>query len=187
MGWWTMSCELYLCIYAREFPVQAMLRFRPELRQKPVAVMEGEVPFQQVCAFNHCAHKLGVVAGMSRAEMDSFPSVTLLKRSASEEQAARLALLESAGNFSPRMEEISGNHTFGCVLDIAGTEKLFGPPQRIAMRIKESLAALGLRASIAVSSNFYTAVYLARGTYSNQSSIIVPTGAERHALADLPL
>ncbi len=182
-----MSCELYLCIFAREFPVQAMLRFRPELRQKPVAVMEREVPFQEVCSFNHAAHQLGVVAGMSRAEMDSFPSVTLLKRSTAQEQSARIALLESAGQFSPRIEALSGNYTFGCVLDIAGSEKLFGSPQRITMRIKDSLATLGLRASIAVSSNFHTAVCLARGTYSSQSLAIVPSGSERHALADLPL
>jgi protein ImuB len=187
MDWWTMSCELNLCIYAREFPIQAMLRFRPELRQNPVAVMEGEVPFQHVCSFNSSAHKLGVVTGMSRAEMDSFPSVALLKRSATEEQATRLALLESAGNLSPRMEEIRGDRTFCCVLDIAGSEKLFGPPQRIAIRIKESLATLGIRASIAISSNFHTAVSLARGISSNQSPIIVTTGTERQALAELPL
>lgn len=182
-----MSCELYLCIHAPEFPVQAMLRFRPELRHKPIAVMEGEVPFQQVCSFNDSAYKLGVAAGMSRAEMDSFPSTILLKRSASEEQSIRLALLESAGNFSPRIEELSGQNTFGCVLDIAGSEKLFGPPQRIAMRIKEALATLKIHASIAISSNFHTAICLAHGSSSTQSSIIVPTGAERHALADLPL
>jgi len=182
-----MSRELYLCVYAREFPVQAMLRFRQELRQKPVAVMEGELPFQEVCSFNHSAHRLGVIAGMSRAEMDGFPSVTLLKRSAAEEQAARLSLLESAGLFSPRIEEISSNNNFSCVLDIAGSEKLFGPPQRIAMRIKESLADLGVRVSIAVSSNFLTAVCLARGSYSNQSPLVVPAGGERRALADLPL
>jgi len=182
-----MSGELYLCIYARQFPIQAMLRFRTELRQKPVVIMEGEVPFQQVCSFNNAAHKLGVVTGMSRSEMDSFPSATLLKRSAAEEQAAQLALLESAGNFSPRMEQIGGTNTFGCVLDIAGSEKLFGPPQAIATRIKEALATLGLRASIAVSSNFHTAVCLARGTYSNQSPAIVPAGAERQTLSRLPL
>jgi protein ImuB len=182
-----MSSELYLCLYAREFPIQAMLRFRPELRQKLVVIMEGEVPFQQVCSFNHSAHKLGVATGMSRAEMDSFPSAILLKRSTAEEQSARITLLESAGTFSPRIEEISGNCTFGCVLDIAGSEKLFGPPHRIAMRIKESLATFGLHASITVSSNFHTAVCLARGTYSNQSPTVVLTGSERHALAGLPL
>jgi protein ImuB len=164
-----------------------MLRFRPDLRQKPVVLMEGEVPFQQVCSFNHAAYKLGVVKGMSRAEMDSFPSATLLKRSSTEEQSTRLALLESAGNFSPRIEDLGGNTTFGCVLDIAGSKKLFGPPQRIAMRIKESMATLGLRASITVSSNFHTAVCLARGTSSNQSPTVILTGAERQALAELPL
>jgi protein ImuB len=182
-----MTRELYLCLYARHFPAQAMLRFRPELRQKPVAILEGEPPFQHVCSVNRSAQKLGVAAGMGRAEMDSFPSATLLKRSPAEEQAARLALLESAGQFSPRIEEIASSSDFGCVLDIAGSEKLFGPPQRIAMRVKESLAALGLRASIAVSANFHTAVCLARGSSSNPSPIVVPAGAERQALANLPL
>jgi protein ImuB len=182
-----MSRELYLCVYARQFPLQAMLRLRPELRRKSVAVMEGELPFQQVSSFNHSARKLGVVAGMSRAEMDSFPSVTLLKRSAAEEQAARLAMLESAQRFSPRIEETSSNHNFGCVLDIAGSEKLFGPPQRVAIRVKETLAALDLRVSIAASYNFHTAVCLARASYSSQSPIVVPTGNERSALAELSL
>ena len=182
-----MNVELHLCVYAREFPVQALLRLRPELRKKAVVVMEGEAPFQQVCSFNHSARKLGVVTGMSRAEMDSFPSVTLLRRSTVEEQATRLALLESAGCFSPRIEDISGNNAFSCVLDIAGTERLFGPPQRITNLVKDALAALGIRASIAISSNFHTAVYLARGSYSNRSPIVVLAGAERQALADLPL
>ncbi len=182
-----MSGELYLCVYAQEFPVQAMLRLRPELRETPVVVMEGEVPFQQVCSLNHHAHKLGVLPGMSRAEMDSFPSAILLKRSSTEEQATGLALLELAGTFSPRIEAISDSNTFNCVLDIAGTEKLFGPPQRIAILVSDALITLGIRASIAVSYNFHTAVCLARGNCSNHSSTVVPSGAERTALADLPL
>ena len=88
------------------------------------------------------AHKLGVAAGMSRAEMDSFPSTILLKRSASEEQSIRLALLESAGNFSPRIEELSGKIPSAAFSILLEAEKLFGPPQRIAMRIKEALATL---------------------------------------------
>ena len=182
-----MSSELYLCVYAQEFPSQAMLRFRPELRHRPVVVMEGEVPFQQVCSCNRAARKLGVVAGMSRAEMDSFPSGALLKRSTSEEQATKLALLESAGCFSPRIEDISNNIAFSCVLDIAGSEKLFGPPQLMARRVKEAMAALNVHSSIAVSCNFHTAVSLAQGTFSSESSIVIPHGTERLALASLPL
>ena len=34
--------ELYACVYAKEFPAQAVLRLRPELRERPVVVVEGE-------------------------------------------------------------------------------------------------------------------------------------------------
>ncbi len=182
-----MNAELYLCIYVPEFPAQAMLRLRPQLRDKPVVVLEGEVPFQQVCSFNHHARKSGVVTGMSRAEIDSFPSVILLKRSVAEEYTTWHVILESAGCFSPRIENIRGNNTNSCVLDIAGTEKLFGPPQFIAIRLKKALVDLGVYCFVAVSSNFHTAVCLARGSSPDRSSIVVPTGAERQALSDLPL
>jgi protein ImuB len=182
-----MSNELYLCIYAQEFPAQAMLRFRPELRDKPVVVMEGEAPFQRACSLNRSARKIGVVPGMGRAEMDSFSSAVLLKRSAVQEQTARLASLESAGCFSPRIEDITGNTAFSCVLDIAGSEKLLGPPLQIATRVREAMSTLNIHASIAISCNFYTAVSLARGRFSNEPSIVVPPGNERLALASLPL
>jgi len=50
--------EQYACLYAREFPAQAMLRLRPELREKAVVVMEGEPPLQTVCSANARAHRL---------------------------------------------------------------------------------------------------------------------------------
>ena len=51
--------ELYACLYAREFPAQAMLRLRPELREKAVAVMEGEPPLESVCSLNARARQAG--------------------------------------------------------------------------------------------------------------------------------
>jgi protein ImuB len=182
-----MSAELYLCVYVTEFPAQTLLRMRPELRSKPIAVMDGEAPFQQVCSLNKFARSLGVVSGMSRSEMDSFPSVNLLKRSIAEEQSSRTALLECAGSFSPRIEEMSSNHAYSCVLDIAGTEKLFGAPKTIALRLQETFATLGVSASLAVSANFETAVCLAKGLLGRKVPIVIPIGEERQALAPLPL
>ncbi len=42
----------YACLDVREFPLQALLRLRPELQRKPVAVLDGEPPFEQVCSLN---------------------------------------------------------------------------------------------------------------------------------------
>jgi protein ImuB len=182
-----MSDELYLCAYVAEFPAQALLRMRPELRSKPVAVMDGEAPFQQVCSLNKFARSLGVVTGMSRTEMDSFPSVALLKRSLAEEQSSRAALLECAGKFSPRLEEKSSEQAFICVLDIAGTEKLFGDPQTLALRAQEAFTAMEVSGSIAVSANFETAVCLAKGSSGRKVPIVICAGAERQALSPLPL
>jgi protein ImuB len=185
MGGPAMTSELYLCLYAREFPAQALLRLRPELRAKAVAVLDGEPPFEKVCSLNRHARSLGVMPAMSRAEMESFPSVTVLKRSLAEEQSARGALLACAGSFSPRVEDNSAHESFLCVLDISGTEKLFGAPRRLATRVQQTITELGVTCSLAVSANFHAAVCMAKATA--RSAVIIPAGDEQQALAALPL
>src|SRR5579872_1869516 len=97
-----MSCpELYACLYAEQFPVQALLRIRQALRNYPCAVMEGDPPLQFVCSQNRQAHELGIVRGMTQAEIDTFPQAAILTRSKVEEASAKAALLECAGTFSP--------------------------------------------------------------------------------------
>ena len=87
--------ELYACLYVAEFPVQALLRLRPELRDKAVAVIEGETPLQTVCSLNAKARKLGIAHGMTRVELDTFDSVAILPRAHEEEASARMALFLS--------------------------------------------------------------------------------------------
>lgn len=177
--------ELYACVYVREFAAQAMVRLRPELRERPVAVLEGEAPRQWVCSMNTRAHALGVEAGMTRAEMEVFPTVALLPRARAEEANARAALLQTAGRFSPRVEDRSEEGCFCGVLDIAGTEKLFGPPEMLAKRLLQSIGALGLRAAVVVSRNVQAAVCLARSLPVRVA--VIPAGREAAMLAPLPL
>jgi protein ImuB len=183
----TKSAELYACVYAKEFPAQAMLRLRQELRQKPCVVMEGEPPLQYACSRNAKAHILGVAHGMTRVEIDTFPSVTVLSRSRAEEAAAKATILECAGTFSPRVEDRSNDHAFLCVIDIAGTEKLFGPSAILAKSVLQHIKALGVVASIAISSNFHAAICLARGRSSRTDVAHIASGEESAALASLPL
>ncbi len=85
----------------RSSPAQALTRLRPDLSQLPVVVLEGDPPLEHVCSANALAFRLGVTQGMTRAELDSFPGLTVLRRSATEESAARQALLEAAGAIHP--------------------------------------------------------------------------------------
>src|ERR1700733_10996624 len=149
-----MTTALYACLYVREFPAQAMLRLRPQLRESPVVVLEGTPPRQWICSCNTRAHALSIEAGLTRAELEVFPSVALLPRSLTEEASARAALLQCAGQFSPRVECLTGcpistrcwqmwermSDTHFCgALDIAGTEKLIGSPEKHAKKLLQSV------------------------------------------------
>jgi protein ImuB len=178
--------EIYACIYATEFSAQALLRLRPELRELPCVVMDGEPPLQQVCSLNQKARKLGLAWGMTRVEVDTFCGVTVLARSLSEEATAKAAVLECAGAFTPRVEDCSEDRSILAVLDIAGTKALFGSPDTLAQSLLSRIRALGITAGIAVSGNFHTAVALAKGI-APQTVKVVPPGEERDALTLLPL
>jgi protein ImuB len=179
--------ERYACVDVKEFPLQALLRLRPELQSKPIAVLDGEPPFEQVCSLNGAALNLGIALGMTRLEMEMFPTALVLPRARAEEAAARAALLECAGGFSPRVEDQSSDSYFTCVIDIAGTETLFGSPDTLGENLLKKTQALCIRASIAISSNFYAARCLAREHRKCAAIRVVPRGMECAALAPLPL
>lgn len=178
--------EQYACIYVREFPAQALLRLRPDLKDGACVVMDGEPPFELVCSFNTKAKILGIQPGMSRTDVDGFPQVKILTRSLKTESAARETLLGCAGMYSPRVEESSGSTYLLCVIDIAGTASLFGPSEKLASRILQDVRSHGFSARVIVSSNFHTAVCLAKGCVS-RAMAVVSFGEEAAALSSLPI
>ena len=183
----TKHAELYACLYAREFPAQALVRLKPDLRDKSCVVMAGDPPLQQVCSLNKRASELGIAHGMSQVEVDTFPSVIVLPRSPSTEELTRTILLECAGGFSPRVEDRSIDGAFLCVIDIAGTRNLFGPPDALAQSLHTRVKALGMTACVAVSSNFHTAIAIAKGLSPKRAIKVVSAGEAQSALAPLPL
>ena len=179
--------ELYACVCVKEFPAQSMLRLRPELQSRPCVVMEGDPPIEQVCSLNRKARLLGLLPGMTKVEVETFEQIAMLKRAVTEEATAREVLLECAGAFSPRVEECSANGIFVCVIDIAGTEKLFGPAETLVHKLLYETQRLGFSGCIAISSKFHAAVIAAKGLTTNNPVTVIPAGAERTALEDLPL
>jgi len=179
-----MSPDLYACAHAEEFPAQALLRMRTELASQPVAILDGRPPMETVCSLNRHARLKGAALGMTRLEAESIPGLHLLARSLETEAAARAVFVECAAHFSPRIETVNHETACACVLDITGTERLFGPPELLAQRLRAALASSGLRASVAVSANFHTARMRAAAT---RSITVIPHGQEALALSKLPL
>ena len=178
---------LYLCACAAEFPAQALLRLREKMRNTPVAVLEGNPPQERVCSVNRAAQKLGVTAGMARVEAETLAGAQVLHRNNAEEVQAQQAMLECSGRYSPSIEsiaEIGDATSFLCVLDIAGTEKLFGAATEVAYKLRSDLAQLGIRTSLAISRNFHAAVSLARACVGVS---VITSGEEQRALSNLPL
>jgi len=78
----------------------------------------------------------------------------------------------------------NGGTACAFVLDIHGTERLFGPPAQVAERLRDELAEAGFRAAVAVSANFDAARMKAA---SMRGIAVIPDGAEAEALEKLPV
>ncbi len=176
--------SLFACVYVPEFPAQALLRLRPPLHRKPVAVLRGAPPQEQVCAGNARARRDGLRNGMTRVEAESLDGITVLPRSEREEDAARRALMGSVRHFTPMAEFLSADTSAMCVLDIAGMARLYSDPHSLATALRAALLGRGLHASIAVSANFHTACSLAQG---KPGITVAAPGDEAKALAPLML
>ena len=182
----TCSVEQFACVYVREFPAQALLRLRPQLHEKPCVVMEGEPPFETVCSMNTRARLLGLRHGMTRVEVDTFIEAVVLARSLQAEKAAEAVLLECVSGFSPRVECRREAAGFLCVVDIRGTQNLFGVPEMLAKTLRCRVRSLGFSGQVTVSSNFHAAVCLAEASKSSIPQVIA-RGEEAMALSSLPL
>ena len=137
---------------------------------------------------------MGVRRGMATAELDNVEGLCVLRRSAAEEVAARAVVLEVAGGFTPRLEDLTdGPHgTEGAcvvVLDGSGTKRLCEPVETMSRRVVRALRELGLASYVAGSGNLLTAVVMARWMASGGRRTVgtVGRGTEAGALAPLPV
>jgi protein ImuB len=70
------------------------------------------------------------------------------------------------------------------VLDITGLERLFGPPQKLAMALRQRASELGLETNVAVAANPDAAIHAARG-FSGVT--VVPSGKQAERLGELAI
>jgi len=168
----------YAAIYVPDFLVAAVVRMEPALREKAVAVLEGKPPTVTVAAMNETAAEIGIELGMTKLPAAAYP-VELRPRSTAQETAAHAALLDCAQAFSPRVEDTAADTV---VLDVAGLDRLFGPPHKLAQDLQQRARELGLEVNVAVATNPDAAILAARGF---AGITVIPPGKQAERLGPL--
>src|ERR1700686_5202238 len=172
---------MFACIFIPDFPAQAIIRFDPELRARPVAILSGRPPLEKVMALNERARQLGVDVGATKSQLEAWENLALRTRSESQEASAHAALLDCAQAFSPEVEDTSPGTA---LLNLAGLAPLLGTLPKIARDLAQRVRQMGLDANIAAASNPDAALLAARGF---PSVTLIPVGREAERLGDLPV
>ncbi len=178
---------MFAAIYVPDFPVEAVLRAEPELRDRPVAVVEGTPPLVHVIAVNEKAAAARVETGMTKLQAEerfaTCPAdvTSICERSMPHETSAHAALLDCACGFSPRVEDTAPDTV---LLDLAGLERIFGSATKMARDIARRCSELGLEGNVAVASNADAAMHAARGF---PGVTVIPPGEEAERLGGLPV
>jgi DNA polymerase-4 len=157
---------------------------KPHLKGKPV-IVGGTTNRGVVSTASYEARKYGVHSAMPIYEAKTrCPEGTFLpvrKRRYAEFSRKVLDILRG---FSPLVEQVSIDEAY---LDITGTEALFGAPDEVARRIKETIREnIGLTCSIGVAPSKFLAKIASEMTKPDGLTIILGADVDK-LLAHLPI
>jgi len=172
---------MFACLFIPDFPVEAIIRFEPELRGQPVAVLAGRPPLEKVVALNEKARQMGVETGATKSQLEAWGDLVLRARSELQEASAHAALLDCAQSFSPEVEDTAPGTV---LLNLAGLEPLFGPLSKISRELARRASRMELEANVAVAANPDAALLAAHG-FSGVT--LISAGREAERLGDLPV
>ena len=152
----------------------------PSLRGKPIAVGGGVV-----LAASYEARAFGVSGGMSgRRARELCPQLHFVSGHFKEYQRLGDAAIKVLGDFTPLVERLSIDEAFA---DVAGTERLFGPPVEIAKEIRRRVRTeLGLPISVGVARTKHLAK-IASQVAKPDGLVVVDPSTELGFLHDLPV
>jgi DNA polymerase IV len=152
----------------------------PSLRGRPIAVGGGVV-----LAASYEAKAFGVRSGMpARRARELCPPLHFVAGHFKEYQRLGDAAISMLGEFTPLVERLSIDEAFA---DVAGTERLFGPPVAIAREIRRRVRAeLGLPISIGLARTKHLAK-IASQVAKPDGLFVVDPQSELAFLHDLPV
>jgi protein ImuB len=195
---------MFACIYIPDFPVAAIVRSEPQLRERGVAALNERA---RLIGMNVVMTKLqaaifagpeegGVVSARpeprkktSQIEFSSrrakrqpkLTAVVLRQRSPAQEESSHAALLDVAHAFTPRVED---THPDRLLLDLDGMERLYGSAATMARELASRVSTVGLECNIGMAVNPEAAMHAACGF---SGTTVVPAGEEAKRLGVLPI
>lgn len=150
------------CVALPAFPLQLVLRRRPQWRGEPAAVLEQDNPLAALLWVNEAALRAGILPGMRYAAALSVDhrlrATTVL---GDERDAAVAALHRHLLRYSPRVEPAAGDPGVFW-LDAGGLERVSGAPGQWAGRLWRSLRRAQLVAGVTVGYTRFGACCLSR-------------------------
>jgi len=165
-----------LCLWFPRWPLQRLLRARPELKRRAVAIYQQQRGLKVVDS-----NRPGVLPGTPVAEVAGLCWV------AHDPAADRRALEELADwcePFSPIIGLENADPPDSLLLDVTGLGPLFGDEAALAERLARALARQRLRVRLALADTVGAAWALA---HAGGEFTVVPSGGGEAALVDLPV
>jgi DNA polymerase-4 len=170
----------------------------PTLRTRPLAIAPPAADRATILALSAEARLAGLIPGMPvRTAQRLCPDLVVLPPNPRLYARASRALHEILRVFAPTIEPRGYGHAF---LDLTGTDRLFGPPQDVAARIRrEAAKRLGIPLSVGVAANKLVSQAAIRADRqvggpsdgfsegSGNDLLYVPAGDERKFLAPQPI
>ena len=97
---------MFATIYLPDFYLQAALRHQPELRAKPVALIDDQEKKAAIIQLNVAAEQIGVRSGMTPSQgLARCLQLVVKVRALSQENLLQGILLRFAGTLAPYVEE----------------------------------------------------------------------------------
>jgi hypothetical protein len=97
--------KLFATLYLPDFELQAALRHEPELRAKPVALLDDEEAKAKIMQLTRSASEAGVSAGLTASQgLARCLSLIIKPRARAQEKIAGEILLHHAATLAPEIE-----------------------------------------------------------------------------------
>ena len=171
----------FASIFVPNFWLQAAVRAEPALRERGLALIDGNPPLEKVVAIDEAAAQMGIEIGMTKTDAEPFAGVEIRPRFPAQEKTAHAALLDVGWSISPRLEDTAQD---AIVLDLSGLTSLFGAEKDIGAHLVARLTACGLHGNVAIASNIEAALIAARGF---AGITVISPGEESHCLGGLAI